>query len=62
MKKRTMRVIGAVMILIAIAFLVYAVRHPEASFPWSNEVTYAIYRVWCAVIVFLLVAPFGKRE
>lgn len=34
---------GSVLIVIAIAFILYAVNNPQASFPWSNSVTYAIY-------------------
>ncbi|MEG1593719.1 MAG: hypothetical protein RR350_04855 [Oscillibacter sp.] len=35
--------IGSAMMLIAVIFILYAVTHPQASFPWSNAVTYAIY-------------------
>ncbi len=39
-------IIGCLLIIIAIAFILYAVNHPEASFPWSNFVTYTIYIVY----------------
>ncbi|WP_409969323.1 hypothetical protein RFF05_05175 [Bengtsoniella intestinalis] len=37
---------GCVLMIIAIAFILYAVNNPQASFPWSNSVTYAIYSVY----------------
>lgn len=49
-----------IMLIVAIAFVVFALKHPEASFPWSNAVTYAIYAVYLIVVAILLVAPFKK--
>ena len=60
MAKKTSRIIGMIMLIVAIAFVVFALKHPEASFPWSNTVTYAIYAVYLIVVAILLVAPFKK--
>ena len=60
MAKKTSRIIGMIMLIVAIAFVVFALKHPEASFPWSNTVTYAIYAVYLIVVTILLVAPFKK--
>lgn len=60
MAKKTSRIIGMIMLIVAIAFVVFALKHPEASFPWSNAVTYAIYAVYLIVVAILLVAPFKK--
>lgn len=49
-----------IMLIVAIAFVVFALKHPETSFPWSNTVTYAIYAVYLIVVTILLVAPFKK--
>ena len=46
------------MFVAAVLFVLYALHHPEASFPWNNRVTYTLYAVYCAVMVLLAVAPF----
>lgn len=61
MKKKTSRIIGIVMLMIAIAFAVFALGHPEAGFPWNNTVTYIIYAVYLIVAVMLLIAPFKRK-
>ena len=60
MAKKTSRIIGLIMLIVAIAFVFFALKHPEASSPWSNTVTYAIYAVYLIVVAILLVAPFKK--
>ncbi|OUQ15435.1 hypothetical protein [Lachnoclostridium sp. An138] len=60
MAKKISRIIGMIMLIVAIAFVVFALKHPETSFPWSNTVTYAIYAVYLIVVTILLVAPFKK--
>ena len=60
MAKKTSRIIGLIMLIVAIAFVFFALKHPEASLPWSNTVTYAIYAVYLIVVAILLVAPFKK--
>ena len=60
MAKKTSRIIGLIMLIVAIAFVFFSFIHPEASFPWSNTVTYAIYAVYLIVVAILLVAPFKK--
>ena len=63
MPSRTIsRIIASIMLMIAIAFFVYAVTHPTGSFPWSLEVTYFVYSVYLLTMVLLFVAPFKKRK
>ncbi len=55
--------IGLVMLVGAIVFLGYALAHPEASFPWSNEVTFAIYGVYLmAMVAMFLLFAIGTRK
>lgn len=61
MSKKLSRIIAAVMLVLAAVFVVFALTHPTASFPWSNAITYSIYIVYFLAMVFLFVAPF-KRE
>lgn len=55
---------GCVMIIAAIAFVAYALNHPEASFPWSNSVTYTIYVLYLFVVILLFVfgSIFRKKQ
>ena len=60
MNKKISRIIGAAMVLVAVAFIVFAVTHPEMSLPWSNTVTYALYGLYALVTAILLITP-SKR-
>lgn len=62
MTKKTSRIIGILMLVLAIAFLMFAFSHPEMSFPWSNTLTYLLYGVYFIAMVVMLVAPFKNKE
>ena len=38
------------MLIISISFVVYALGHPEGSFPWNLSVTYALYGIYFVVM------------
>lgn len=61
MKKIVSRIIGLVMVVIAIAFVVFALKHPEISFPWSNTITWVLYGLYALVTAVLLIAPAKKK-
>ena len=61
MTKKTSRIIATVMLILAAAFLLYAFNHPEASWPWSNMVTFTLYGVYVVVMAILFIAPFRKK-
>ena len=61
MKKKTLKIVGILMAVIAIALIAFAVTHPEMSLPWSNTVTYALYGLYAMVTVFLLIAPIKNK-
>lgn len=61
MTKKLSRIIAVLMLILAIAFVVYALNHPEAGFSWNNSITYALYIAWLVVMIFLFIAPF-KRD
>lgn len=46
--------IGLAMILIGIIFIFYALNHPEASFPWSNNITYVIYMAYLILTIYFI--------
>ena len=51
------------MIVVAIGFLIFALNHPEMSFPWSNSITYVIYVVYlvAAIIMFCISKKATKK-
>lgn len=61
MKKSTSRIVGLVMLIIAVAFIVFALNHPEMSFPWNNTITWLLYELYVLVIVVLFIAPKMKK-
>ena len=60
MKKRISRILGLIMLIIAIAFIVFALNHPEMSFPWNNTI-WLLYGLYILVTVMLLIAPKTKK-
>ena len=61
MKKSISRIIGVIMLIVAIVFIVFALNHPEKSFPWNNTITWLLYGVYFLVTVVLLIAPKMKK-
>lgn len=62
MNKKLSRIIGTLMLVLAVAFLMFAFSHPEMSFPWSNTITYLLYGVYFIAMVVMLIAPFKKNK
>ena len=65
MNRKTSLLIGAGLLTIAVCFLFYAAIHPEASFPWSNRITFMSYGVYIWLLLkFLVDIPFlsSKRK
>ena len=46
------------MLIAAVAFFVYALGHPEASFPWGSGATYTLYEAYALLMLLLFAAPF----
>ena len=61
MKKSTSRIIGVIMLMAAIVFIMFALNHPEKSFPWNNVITWLLYGFYTLVTVVLLIAPKIKK-
>ena len=61
MKKNTSRIVGLIMLIIAIAFILFALNHPEMSFPWNNTITWLLYGLYFLVTVVLLITPKMKK-
>ena len=54
MKKSISRIIGVIMLIVAVVFIIFALNHPEKSFPWNNTITWLLYGVYFLVTVALL--------
>lgn len=63
MKRTTSLTIGTVLTVIAACFVGYSVSHPEASFPWSNRITFMIYGAYVWLLLkFLIDIPFLAKK
>lgn len=54
MRKYISKIIGIIMVIGGVIFFVFALNHPEMSFPWSSAVTYFLYLVYIGVTIFLI--------
>ena len=61
MKKSISRIIGVIMLIVAIVFIMFALNHPEKSFPWSNTITWLLYGIYFLVTIVLPIAPKMKK-
>lgn len=61
MNKKISRIIGIIMLAAAIIFLIFALNHPQMSFPFSIAVTYVIYAVYAVLMIIMLIAPFKNK-
>lgn len=62
MTKKHSRIIAVIMLVIAVIFIGIALNNPQASFPWSNTITYILYGIYIIVMIVLFVAPFNKSK
>lgn len=61
MNKKVSRCIALVMLIVFLLFLVFALTHPEASFPWENTISYTLYGVYLVLMIVLFIAPFKNK-
>ena len=59
--KNISKIIGLVMIVIAIGFVAFALNHPKMSFPWGNTITWVLYGFYSLVTAVLVIAPIKKK-
>ena len=62
MTKKYSRIIAVIMLVIAIAFILIALNNPQASFSWSNTITYMLYGVYALIMIVLFIAPFKRKK
>ena len=50
------------MLIFAVAFVLYALNHPEASFSWNRYmISLGLYIIYLVVMIVLFIAPFKKQ-
>lgn len=54
-------IIGLVMLVIGIIFILYALNHPEGSFPWRLDLTYTIYLTYLGLTIYFIVKGYRKN-
>ena len=62
MIKKYSRIIAVIMLVIAIVFIFIALNNPQASFPWSNEITYILYGVYVCLRGRKIFCVYGKNS
>lgn len=60
MKKRLF-IPACVLAAAAIGFVIYAVGHPELSFPWNVQITHILYGLYVDTVMLLFVLAFWKK-
>lgn len=61
MKRNGAKTAGMIMIAIAVVFVIYALNHPEISFPWSNIITWILYAFYAIIAAVLIIYPSKKK-
>ena len=61
-KSKRFFLIGILMLVIMLAFLAYALTHPEASFSFSLDITYLIYIIYLTATVSMFVISFILKK
>ena len=61
LNKKLVCTIGVLLLIIAVIFIMFALNHPEMSFPWNNTITWLLYGLYVLVTVVLLIAPKMKK-
>lgn len=60
MKKRYF-IPACVLVAVSVGFLIFAMGHPEMSFPWSVQITHILYGMYADVVILLFVLAFWKK-
>ena len=62
-KNKTSFIIGVLMLMIAGSFIVFAIQHPELSFPWNLRITFMLYGVYIwFMFKFLIDIPIFRKN
>lgn len=61
MKKRFF-IPACLLLVVAVVLAIYALGHPELSFPWSTQFTHILYGLYVDAVMLLFVLTFWKKR
>ena len=47
---------------VAVGFVIFALGHPEMSFPWNTQITHIFYGLYVDAVILLFVLAFWKKR
>lgn len=53
---------ACVLIAVAVGFIIFALGHPEMSFPWNTQITHIFYGLYVDAVILLFVLAFWKKR
>ena len=53
---------ACVLAAVAIGFIIFALGHPEMSFPWNTQITHIFYGLYVDAVVLLFILTFWKKS
>ena len=53
---------ACVLAAVAIGFFIFALGHPEMSFPWNTQITHIFYGLYVDAVVLLFILAFWKKS
>lgn len=59
--KKSFFIPACVLTAAAIGFIMYALGHPEMSFPWSTQITHIFYGLYVDAVVLLFILAFCQK-
>ena len=60
--KKQFFVPACVLAAVAIGFIIFALGHPEMSFPWSTQITHIFFGLYVDAVVLLFILAFWKKS
>ena len=58
-QKNACTVWGGILCILAVGYVVFALTHPELSFPWKNWATYVLYALYAIYTILVFWLPRG---
>ena len=59
--KKRFFILACVLAAAAVGFVIYALGHPELSFPWSVQIIHLLYGLYVDAVILLFVLSFWKK-
>ena len=60
--KTKSRIAAAILTVLAVVYVVFALNNPQASLPFGTKVTGVLYGLYVGLVVILFIAPFQNKD